>query len=267
MATKDIKLSWLKQYSHKVTMTYDTISTAITGAVNLLAGVDAGKHEIPIDGISEDDSATVERALNDNLPVYCTLDAKTQPYRIIHATLAAGVLTKVWIYPALQEAVADNDVISIGGSIEIDLGVIGEEGCRLTSEITNDETVDEVGAVYDSVQQVKGVSVSIPMLDMTVENFLMIAPNSFYIVKDSAVAYHYGVKKGFVTSPTGLLKLVPKDNTTDKSRTVTFTKVIQQIEEFALNFGGSERTKSLKAMFKSSGDNLMSIGDTAAAYT
>jgi len=267
MSTKDIKLSWLKPYSHKVTMAYDTIPTAITGAVNILAGVDVGKHEIPIDGIGEDDSAAVERALNDNLPVYCKLDGKEQPYKIIHATLNTGVLNKVWIYPALQEALADDDVISIGGSIEIDLGVIGEEGCRLTSDVANDETVDEVGAVYDNEQQVKGVSVSIPMLDLTVENFLMIAPNSFYIVKDSSVAFHYGIKKGFVTSPTGTLKLVPKDIPTDKSRTVTFSRVIQQVEEFALNFGGSEKTKSLKAMFKSSGDNLMSIGDTAAAYT
>ncbi len=271
--TKDIEMSFLNGFlSHQLTFKPKTFDAAIAGAVNnATTGVAAGSHEVPVDGISADDSTAIMDALANNKLVYLKNSAAgtadTQAYKVINAVKTADAITKLWVYPKTQKAWADDDAISIGGDIEIDFGVIGEDGVKINLTVESQEVLDEVGAVYKKIQKVKKGKVTFPILHLTVENFLLTMPNSYYVVKDGNVAYKYGIKKGIFTAQKGVLKCVDRANPTDKGKTITFKEVVSGIESIDFNINEKDTTVSIPLTFDISSDELIEIGDELATYS
>lgn len=272
MATKDIEMQFLNGFnSHKLTFKPTTFSASLTGAVNIVAGVAVDKHEVPVDGFSAEETTEIMNALSNNKLVYLknttVLTADTQVYRVINATKTGDTIDKLWIYPKTQKAWTDDDTLSIGGDIELDYGVIGEDGVKINVTVDNQEILDEVGAVYKKLIKVKKGKVTFPILHLTVENFLLTMPNSYYVVKDSAVAYRYGIKKGIFVAQKGLLKCVDRSDSSNIAKTITFKEVVNAIESIDFNINEKDTTVSIPLAFDISSDELIEIGDTAATYT
>ncbi|HOV14285.1 MAG TPA: hypothetical protein PK771_08385 [Spirochaetota bacterium] len=267
--TKDRIISALEgTLSHELKVKPLTIKTGIVGAVNIVAGVDKGKHEIPVDGFDIDETNTIVTALNNYQPVYCKIGSDTTNYRIIKATLTTNELTKIHIFPMLQENVADDAVVTIGGDIEITLGRIGEDGVKIKLTIESQEVLDEIGGIYKKFIKVKRGQVTFPLLHLTRENFLLFAPNSYFIVSDidGGVKYQYGSNKGIVESASFELTCVDKKDPTNKDKTIFFEECISSVEDFNMNISESDKTVSIPLIFDVTGDKLIGFGDKTATF-
>lgn len=262
--TVNIKCDWLRPYSHLVEFTPLNLETELTGAINDVGGAAIGDHEITVDGLDADESADIEGQLSRG--VYLTVDGASTVYRLIHLTKTADEITKIWIYPKLQAAAADDAVISIGGIDKtLDLGLIGEDGVSINGTVENDDTLDETESIVETISHVKEFTCEIPMLRMAVEDFLLFFPLSFYVVKDGAVALRYGIKKGYSDALIGKLVLKSKDEPTNQRKTITFNKCVMKNDNIEWTLG-KDRTKSFPVMFSSYDDELVSIGDSTATY-
>jgi len=265
--TTDIDCTFVEPGSHKVIITpLWNGETSIDGAV-ATGGALTGKNEIPVDGFLADETNALKRALRDFDHVYCNIGATDKTnYRIVKMIETAGVATKLVVYPPLQADVVALDVVKIGGAnIKLDIGMVGEDAIKLEGSVEFIEYKDETGATQKQIGNLLGVKCTVPALTMTRENFLLIMPKSFFVVKDGVVTFAYGIKKGFQKSPMVRVEIVSADDATDMDRRIYFEKAIMASSELAFNLG-KDPTKAFPIVFNSNGTNLVLIGDETAAY-
>jgi hypothetical protein len=262
---KNLKVPFIRPYSHKVEWTPSTVDGAITGAVDeatWVASQSIGKHEVTVDGFTADDSQEIEDAKD--VGVYISLTGSTIPYRIINFEKTADLITKLWIFPAIDAAVVDDAVITVNPTI--DLGLIGEDGLNINGEVPQDELIDETENIVEVIQRISNVMAEFAAISMNYENYLLIHPLSFFVIKDSDVAFKYGLKKGFANAPSGKFVISDKNNPTNKSRTVTFEEALLVTDAFEYGLG-KEMMKGYPVKIRSTGDNLLTVGDEAASYS
>ncbi|HBD93512.1 MAG: hypothetical protein A2015_10700 [Spirochaetes bacterium GWF1_31_7] len=265
--TVDIECTFVEPGTHKVIITpLWNGENSIDGAVGV-GGVVIGKNEIPVSGFPESETVALRRALRNYDHVYLKigLTDKTN-YRIVKMIETAGVATKFVVYPPVQaDAVAD-DVIKVAGKdIKIDIGMVGEDAIKLEGTIEVIERKDEAGATHSEFVNLQGVKGTVPALTMTRENFLLIMPKSFYVVKDGVVSFAMGLKKGFQKSPNVRVEILSKDDPEDMEKRIFFETAIMSSKEFTLSLG-KDTTKAFPITFSSNGNNLVLIGDETATY-
>lgn len=256
-------------YNHQVLITPLAIPTALVGSVNGV--ITAGSHEIPVTASSFTaiESQEIMENLSANRGVYCKITTGATDYvrRIVHATVdVSDELTKIWIFPALEVDTADADVISVGGDIEIDIGIIGDDGLNITATVTNDDALTEYQTVASRVSTVTEAKLMSPTTIIDINNYLLIAPNSFFRIKDAEVKFAYGMNAGFFEAVPCKVKVVSRKDPTDINRWQTLNKALLGLEEFGLA-GNKDRTKYLKVEFlPNDPDELMTFGDPTAAF-
>jgi len=272
--------------------TIDTVtwsSVGIAGTMKLTAGLSAesaskvvddaaiavtktiGLHELPVDEFTLEESEELDRNFNNGLPCYAKIGATDATnYRIIHfeTNPITSLVNRIWVYPKVQATPKNDDAITIGGStISIDIGTIGEAGVKMTHELEEDSVIDEMGEPVSTLQRIKKITVELDTVTMTVENFLMLCPNSFYTVTDQAVTYKYGYEIGdYAYQPSGKLIIKPKNAPNDVSKTITLSSVIQKNRELGWQLSGTDRTKSISLSFDSKSGCDFYIGTSTAAY-
>lgn len=230
-----------------------------------------GLHELPVDGFTLEESEELDRNFDNGLPCYCKIGATdTTNYRVIYfeTNPITSRVNRIWVYPKVQATPNNDDAITIGGStISIDIGTIGEAGVKMTHELEEDSVIDEMGEPVSTLQRIKKISVELDTVTMTVENFLMLCPNSFYTVTDQAVTYNYGYEIGdYAYQPSGKVVIKPKNDPTNISKTITLSSVIQKNRDLNWQLSGTDRTKSISLTFDSKSGCKFLIGTSTAAY-
>lgn len=265
--TKDIPVKFIEPGTHRVLITPQwNGDDSITGAVGT-GGATTGKNELPVSGFTEEQTAAIKSALKDYDHVYLTIGATdTTAYRLIHMIEAAGVATKFVIYPKLQADATAADPVDVGGKdIQVDIGIIGEDGIKMEGAAEAIEYKDEVGRTVKKFTNLTGIKATIPALSMTIENFLLMMPKSFFIIKDGVLDFAYGITAGFQKAQEIAVKIVPRDDATDLERTIVFEKALMSSDTLNLDIG-KEPMKSFPLVFDSCGDSLVTIGTASAAY-
>jgi hypothetical protein len=265
---RETKIESVIPYNHKVLVTPLCIPTAIVGAVVAVQPV--GAHILVVDGFDATESLEIETALNANRGVYCSLGTSpaNKIYRITKATKTANVITSINIYPALEVATTIADVLTVGGStIAIDIGIIADEGLSITRDLTHDDALSEYGTVISRISRMENAMLKSPATLLNIDNYLLLAPNSFFVNNDTDVKFNYGSNAGFFEAVECSVKVVSAKDPADISKWINADKCLLTLTEFNLA-GNKDRTKSMPVEFLLNNSGaLFSFGDKTATYT
>jgi hypothetical protein len=264
------KVESIIPYAHKVLVTTLCIPVALPGACGV-GGADVGDHEIPIADLSIDETTEIRTAFNANRGVYLTVvnadPLLNKVYRLTNFTEVAGVMTKAWVFPAVETAIVAADVINFGGSVEIDIGVIGDEGLVKEFEVENDDAMSETGSVVSRVSRITNAMLKSPTTKLNVENFLLMMPNSFFVTNDTSKKAKYGMKASFFEAVECKVKVVSLQDPTNTARWETISSALMSLTDLTLS-GNKDRTKYFNVEFMlNSSDELITFGDTTAVNT
>jgi hypothetical protein len=272
------------------------------GAIDLLAGYGVEDKEFIVDGFDEAESDAIEIGDMVSFDTETTLhrivtvsktaglvtgiktltpcgviladgDAvliyKNQPYRIEHIERTDNEITTLGIYPALKEAIADAEVILVGGEhIKLDLGQIGEEATKLAGSMGGSEQKNATGVIVDGRAWYDSLKFSAPIITISRENFILLVPGAFITI-DSAEAgeYQLGVKGGIFKRLRGKLAVRALEDDENVYKTLIIPLATVKLPSFET--GGRDKYLSFPLEFDAGPDasnRLFYIGKEDAAW-